>query len=211
MRKIFAITLVLMLLMSLTGGLADPQPDVPEGEPGYIPADLPAQGEELPPQTRQEVIMLEGMEETITTTYTESLKGYAFWMDTNYLQKLPETEGAGMDDYASPTSTEDFRCEMSVYSMGLFDYSFEDAVDDTEQVLLDSYGNAEVFDATETFTNLNAVMVQATSEGRIITQYVVDAGNDAFTIALTYPMEAEEGFAQRVRWMLKSFVVLAGG
>jgi len=97
-------------------------------------------------QTRQEVIRLEGMDETITTTYVESEKGYSMWIDTDYLVLQPEIEGLGMDVYASPYSSAPFRCELVIYQSGLYDYSFDQAIEDTRQMLVENYGNADALE-----------------------------------------------------------------
>lgn len=157
------------------------------------------------PRTRQEVIQLEGMEETITTTYVESPKGYSLWIDTAYLVPQPEDEGVGMDVYASPNSTPEFTCELLVYQSGLYDYSFEQAIEDTRQVLMDNYGNADELENVELFANLRGSGLCATADDNTVIYYLAGTETEVFHLVIHCPNEALEGFASRVIWMLKSF------
>ena len=162
------------------------------------------------PQTRQEVIQLEGMDETITTTYVESLKGYSLWIDTDCLVLQPEDEGGGMDVYASPYSSAEFNCELVIYQSGLYDYSFGQAIEDTRQVLMENYGNADLLENVDLFTGLNASGFYSIAGDNTIIYYLVETETEVFHLVITCPHEAVEGFASRVIWMLKSFEVQGG-
>ena len=167
------------------------------------------------PQTREERILLEGMEETVTTTYVESTKGYSLWIDTEYLIPQPEVEGLGMDIYVSPYNNADFHCELAIYESGLYDYSLEQAIKDTRQMLLDNYGNADIIENVDFFDDLraaglSAVGLSATAENNMIQYYLFESGNWLYHAVITCPQEAEEGFASRVLWMLRSFEVIEG-
>ena len=159
------------------------------------------------PQTRQEVIQLEGMDETITTTYVESEKGYSMWIDTDCLVLQPEIEGLGMDVYASPYSNAEFRCELVIYQGGLYDYSFEQAIEDTRQTLLENYANADALENVGIFANLNASGFYAITDDSTILYYLVETETEVFHLVITCPHEAVEGFASRVIWMLRSFEI----
>ncbi len=159
------------------------------------------------PQTRQETIRIEGMDETITTTYIQSAKGYSLWIDTDVLVLQPEEEGLGMDVYAPPDIVPEVPREMVIYQGGLYDHSFEQATQDTRQVLLDNYGNAETIENADLFDGLNAAGLSATDGDNTILEYLVESDDEVFHIVITCPNEAVEGFGARVLWMLKSFEV----
>lgn len=159
------------------------------------------------PQTRQEIIQLEGMDEVVATTYIESAKGYSIWIDMDYLVPQPEDEGAAMDVYGSPQSDPQFKCELVIYQSGIYDYSFEQAVEDTRQMLMENYGNADMLENVDIFTNLHASGFYSIASGNTILYYLVETETEVFHIVITCPHEAVEGFASRVIWMLKSFEI----
>jgi hypothetical protein len=173
------------------------------------------------PQTREEVIALEGVEETVTTTYIESQRGYSIWIDTNVLAQVPEIEGAGMDDYAPPQSIEVTGDPngttgnlLSIYATSMNDYSFEQAVEDTRKMLMDSHGNVEdspalgIFSEVNLPANLDAFGLMSTKEDSTIIYYLVPSGDQLFSLSLEYVNEDAEAFVPRVMEMLKSFRVL---
>ena len=159
------------------------------------------------PQTRQEVIQLEGMDETITTTYVISDKGYSMWIDTEYLVQQPEYEGGGIDLYASPYAGVDFRCELVIYQSGLYEYSFDQAMEDTRQILVENYGNADSFENVDIFTITPAGGFYTIADDSTIIYYLVGTDTEVFHLVITCPHEAVEGFASCVIWMLKSFEI----
>jgi hypothetical protein len=75
--------------------------------------------EDFTPDTRQEVIRLEGTDETIITTHIRSDLGYSMWIDTNYLAPQSREEGSDLDLYVSPYATEGFRCELAIRKTSL--------------------------------------------------------------------------------------------
>lgn len=160
------------------------------------------------PQTRTETISLEGTEETIITTYVETYRGYSLWIDTNYLALVPEIEGLGMDLFRRPDS-EDNRYEVAIYYAGWLGYTFEEDAEITLQNMQDNYAGAEKFDTEGTFTGLPARGFHATDGDMSYLHYVIDAGEGAFHIDISFPSEAAEGFAARVIRMLGSFEVIA--
>ncbi|MCL2867226.1 MAG: hypothetical protein FWF47_05645 [Clostridia bacterium] len=160
------------------------------------------------PQTRQERILIEGMEETITTTLVKSGKGYSMWIDTEYLVLQPEIEGLGMDIYVSPYNNTGFHCELAVYESGLYDYSLEQAVEDTRQVLQENYGNEDIIENVNFFEGLRAAGLSATDGDNVILYFLMESDSVLFHTVITCPREAEEGFASRVLWMLRSFEVM---
>lgn len=159
-------------------------------------------------QTRTESIFLEGVEETITTTRIETYRGYSWWIDTDYLTLIPEVEGLGMDLFRRP-DTEDNRYEVAIYYGGWLGYTFEEDAEITLQNMLDNYANAEEFDIDRTFADLPARGFCATEGDMTFLHYVVDVGEGAYHIGISFPQEAAEGFGSRVIQMLRSFEVFA--
>lgn len=157
-------------------------------------------------QTREEIIQLEGMDETVTTTYIESSRGYSIWIDTNILALQPEDEGNNIDVYLRP-GMDDMRYEVCIYYNSQLGYTFEQAIRDVQQSMSENFGFAEEFDAEGTFTNLSAVGIYAMDGDTTILQYVVDAGEGEYYVVIKFPQEAAEGFASRVIWMLRSFEI----
>ncbi len=93
-------------------------------------------------------------------------------------------------------------------SLTRFDFGgLEQAVSDARQVLLDNYGNADRIENADLFGGLNAAGLYAADGDQIILEYLVEAGETVFHISITCPAEAEEGFASRVLWMLRSFAL----
>lgn len=160
------------------------------------------------PVTREESIYLEGVEETITTTRFESQRGYSLWIDTDYLTLQPEGEGNDIDEFLRP-DTEDRRYLVAINYDGVLGYTFEEAAESALQVLTDNHAGAEEFDIEGTFTGLTARGFCATDGDMTFLKYVVDAGEGAFYIYITFPREAAEGFGSRAIQMLKSFEILA--
>lgn len=163
--------------------------------------------QEIAPQTRQEVIQLEGMDETVTTTYIESPRGYSMWIDTDILSLQPESEGNNMDVFLRP-DIDDMSYEVSICYNSQLDYTFEQAIRDVLRTMTENYGFAEEFEADGTFTNLPAVGIYAMEGDTTILQYIVDASDGEYYVVVKFPNEAAEGFASRVIWMLRSFEVL---
>lgn len=157
-------------------------------------------------QTRTESIFLEGTEETITTTRVESYRGYSWWIDTSCLALIPEVEGLGMDLFRRP-DIEDSRCEVAVYYAGWLGYTLGDDVESTLQTMKDNYASVEALDVGDTFTDLAARGFRATDGDMRYLHYIVDAGEGAFHIDVSFPLEAAEGFGARVIQMLRSFEV----
>lgn len=170
-------------------------------------SNLIAFAEETVLQTRQEVIYLEGVEETVTTTYVESARGYSMWIDTEMLALQPEGEGNDMDVFMRP-DTDDMRYQLVVYYSSQLGYTFEQAAQDVLQTMTDNYGSAEAFEIEDTFENVLAYGFYALDEDITILQYVVDAGAGVYYIAIMFPQEASEGFGSRVIQMLNSFEIL---
>ena len=169
-----------------------------------------AYSEDAIPQTREEHISIEGMEEAITTTFVESGKGYSLWIDTECLILQPEIEGLGIDIYVSPYNNADFHCELAIYESGLYDYSLEQAIEDTRQVLLDNYGNAGIIENVDFFGGLRASGLNAVAGDNLTMYFLVESESLLYHAVITCPREAEEGFASRVLWMLRSFEVVEG-
>lgn len=165
------------------------------------------QADDVTLPTRQDIIYLEGVEETVTTTYLKSSRGYSIWIDANYLVLQPEDEGNNMDVFLRP-GMNDIRYQVSICYNNQLGYTFEQAVHDVQQSMTENYGFAEAFDMEGTFTNLPAVGIYANDDDTTILQYVVDAGEGEFYIVIMFPQEAAEGFGSRVIQMLKSFKVL---
>lgn len=161
------------------------------------------------PVTRQERILLEGNEEMITTTRFESYRGYALWIDMDYLTLIPEVEGLGMDLFRRP-DMEDYRYEVAIYYSGWLGYTFEEDAETTLQIMRDNYANAEAFDIEGTFGDLPASGFCATEGDMVYLHYLVDVGEGAYNIAVSFPQEAGEGFGARVIQMLGSFEVKKG-
>ncbi len=156
------------------------------------------------PVTREEIIQLEGADETIITTRFESTRGYAMWLDMQYLELLPESEGNDIDEFRYMAADDD-RYSVSINYSGQWEYTFAMACDDVKQVLIDNHGSAEEIDAEGVFTGFDARGFAAKNGDITILEYVVDAGEGSFYIYITFPHEAAEGFGSRMIWMLRSF------
>ncbi|MCL1963809.1 MAG: hypothetical protein FWF69_01960 [Firmicutes bacterium] len=164
--------------------------------------------DETAPQTREEIILIEGMEETITTTYYHSDRGYSIWLDTGILEVQPEVEGIGFDILRLPGADGLAGYEVDIlYAPFGLGRSFEDAAKDLRQSLLERYGNAEQFETDEIFTDLHAYGFFTEEENHYIVSYAVDQGEGAFYITICYPADAAEWFGVRVARMLGSFAV----
>ena len=165
-----------------------------------------SQAAEEMPETRQEVITLEGVDETITTTYFESSRGYSMWIDTSFLSLQPEGEGNDVDVFLRPDLNRGY--EVDINYAGWLGYTFEEAVESARQVLIDNYGVADAFDIEGTFIDLPACGFHAADGDASILQFIVDQGEGAYFIRVLFPQEAAEGFGSRVMQMLNSFEVL---
>ena len=158
------------------------------------------------PQTRQEIIQIEGMEETVTTTYTQGTKGYAMWIDTDYLVLQPEDEGSDIDVYVSPHVIPGFVCELLITRWSAWGYSFEQAIEDTRQNLMENYGNANTLENVDLFNGLRAGGFYSIDRKYTLITYLAEAEAEVFYyFTIRCPHEAAEGFASRVIWMLRSF------
>lgn len=162
-------------------------------------------------ETRTEIIMLEGMEEEIETTYFESPRGYSFWYDPQSI--IPQVwgdedgEGNDIDTFvpANPDAASPIR--LDIYFGGGLSYTLDQAARDTMDMLIENYGQAEAWDVSGMFEDgLLARGFYAPQGDGVMTDYfLVEANGGAFHIVLTYPLEAAEGYASRIRWMLRSF------
>ncbi len=165
------------------------------------------------PLTREETISIEGMDEAITTTYFESPRGYAFWIDPNHLTLVPEDEGNDIDEFVPPGAAPNSGYSLAINYSSALDYTFDLAAEDTEQMLIENYGSVQPLElSSDLFSGLPAkgwftMDTVETENDTIICEYIVQAGEGVFYVSLTYPQVATEGFGSRVEKMLKSFEV----
>lgn len=157
-------------------------------------------------ETREETIMLEGMEEKITTVKFDSSRGYTLWYDPETILPLTPSEGNNMDDFTLPGSNLNSYA-LSIHYGSWIGYSFDEAKQAAEMTFADNHDSFEIFDAPNIFTNYPNQAYAAQKDGQSFIQYVVDEGEGSFYLYLTYPTEAAEGFGDRVRHMLKSFEI----
>lgn len=162
------------------------------------------------PMIREETIQLEGMDETITTTYFESPLGYSLWLDLAFLTPMPKTEDSAVDEFGR-INLDDPRYGMSVSYADAPEYSFSSACESAKQAMIERYGSVKERDTEGLFTGQASSGFYAMDGGMHTVQYVVDGGNGAFYIQVTYPPEAAEGFGSRVTQMLKSFDIWSVG
>jgi len=155
--------------------------------------------------TRRETVRIEGVEEEIETVYFESSRGYSIWIDPNYLALQDAVQGDDVDHFAAQG---DLEMGMEIYFAGGLDESLQKIADDVMDLLLDNYGQVEELDASGVFPNFAALGFFSPHDGICVEYYLVEVAGSAFHIVMTYPEEAAEGFAARVRAMLSSFEMI---
>lgn len=166
---------------------------------------MPAVLAEQAPETRQETIRLEGMEERITTTRFVSPRGYAFWYDPEIIVPREADEGNDIDDFVRPDAVDDMY-QLSVHYGEALGYSFEQAATDVEQTMKESYSESGVIEKAPFSFECQGFYGRSGDQTSLY--YVVKAGDGAFYIHVRYPSEAAEGFGDRIGQMLESFEIV---
>lgn len=155
---------------------------------------------ESAPQTRQTIVMMEGMEEEIQETLFDSGLGYSIWYEAD---RLVPSEQYGHVTFVPVDGGEEPVISLMIVQA-------EIAKEQAEAFLGEAVGGyeptAEISEPVwETLENGVVIgTVDAMEEGRIDRFYLVMGGDQVLCITATYPLEAAEGFGVRFDRMVKT-------
>lgn len=163
---------------------------------------------EAAPQTRQDTISLEGMPETITMTLFESERGYRLWYDAAMFAFVPADEGNDVDTFKPKSPDAIDGVSLSVNYSAQLDYSLEDAGRDKQKSLQENGYTVTSVDTNELFPAYQSFGFHGVKGSSIMETYIVAAEEGQYYITVEYPVEAEEGFGGRLRYIVSTFEIM---
>ncbi|HML46378.1 MAG TPA: hypothetical protein PKE04_06470 [Clostridia bacterium] len=229
MKRILPMLLLLLILALLSGCTDSSQKPLPTPEPTAIATPTPeasatpesvsaatptteaspdpssepvaAQAPEAVPTT----ISLEGTQETIQVVSFESKHGYSIQYDVNAF--APESSQDQAQDVFWPTNADAMKgVSLTIQVHKQSDYTLLNAEADLQQALLMDRYSIEKANVPEKFSSYEAVALRATKDNLIVNAYLIAAEGNVFTLKLSYPSEAAEGFGARLLAMAETFV-----
>lgn len=159
-----------------------------------------------PVQTREGVIMLEGMEEPVTETLYESVNGFSLWYPADTFAIVQENG----NDVIRPA-------DASIEGVSLIIVPVDIPVEESEALILEATGGympgeAEISEIAEwqLESGLNVKSVDALCEGVINRFYLITGHDRVYCLTATYSLEAAEGFGARLDHIVATFEVVTG-
>jgi hypothetical protein len=164
-------------------------------------------------QTRTETIMLEGIEEEITTTRYDSEYGYAIWLDAERYELLPGLEGSDADVYAPIGTGYEIIASLSIRIQNYgTNYSLNDELRALYQEYdahgLNNYDWYEMELKDDFLSDYEVMALGATGNGRSYELYVIGTDTKIYSAVIDCSVEAAEGHGARLSYMLSSFEAL---
>lgn len=158
-------------------------------------------------QTKPATIWLEGQEEEIVVTHFEGDKGYGLWYDAERLVPLPGDADAA-DLFVPIGGDADSNIKLSVLLADGQGTPLVDAVAAQEDALR-ALGYAVVaLDVSDFLPGEGIAGLSALREEEIAECYLFETTQGVYVLTLTYPMEAAEGFGQRLFETVASFEMI---
>ncbi len=163
---------------------------------------------ETAPQTKEGIIYLEGMPETVTLTLFESERGYSLWYDASMFAFAPADEGNDIDAFkpVSPDAVDGV--SLSINYSAQLDYTLEDAGRDVQKSLQENGYTVTTVDTNELFPAYQSFGFHSVKGNTITETYVVAAEEGQYYITAAYPLEAAEGFGGRLRYIVSTFEIM---
>lgn len=161
------------------------------------------------PETREDVIALEGMDEAVTLTRFDSERGYRLWVDAAMFAFVPAGEGNDIDAFCPANPEAVPGVSLSIHYSAQLGYAFGDAERDVRQNLLDNGFEVTDADAAALFPKYPAAGFHGVKGDAILEEYVIASGEGAFYLTLAYPLITAEGFGTRMRYMAATFEIIA--
>lgn len=188
MKRCSVILAMMLAISPMLGALAETAPAVP--------------------QTKESIIYLEGMPETVTLTLFESEQGYRLWYDANTFIYAPAGEEEYEDVFrpANPNAVEGVY--LSVRYEYKEDYTLEDAGRDMEKSLQDSGYQVAPVDTSEMFPACRSFGFHSVNADSAKDTYIIEAEEGQYYITAAYPLIAEEGFGGRLRQTVATFEIM---
>lgn len=160
---------------------------------------------ESAPVTKESVITLEGMQETLTLTLYEGPRGYRLWYDANMFALATPDEGSDIDAFVPQNPDAVSGVGLYINYSARLDYTLQMAREDVRKSLEENGYTVTEADAKLLFPNNEAYGFHAVKDMSAVDKYVVAAQTGEFYITLEYPLEAAEGFGARLLSMAATF------
>ena len=155
--------------------------------------------------TRTETVRIKDTDIVTETTYFESLRGYAIWIDTSVLTLQ---DVGHEDDVDRFTAVDGSGIEIDIFFAGGMDETLSEIAGEVMDLLLDNFGQVEELEASEIFSGYSGLGYASTHDGICVEHYLIEVAGSAFHIVMSYPEETDSATTDRVRAMLSSFELL---
>jgi len=176
---------------------ATPEPTV---EPTLEPSSAPAAADAVPT-----TISVEGTEATIEVVTFESKHGYSIQYDVNSF--APETSKDQAQDVFWPTNADAVKgVSLTIRVRNESDYTLLNAEADLREALQMERYTISTTDVPAAFSSYNTVALRATKDNLIANCYLIATDSGIYTLQLSYPTEAAEGYGARLMAMAETFV-----
>lgn len=180
---------------------ATPEPS-PSDEPSPEPSSEAAAAQA--PETVPTTIPLEGTEETIEVTTFQSKHGYSIQYDVQAF--APESSQDQAQDIFWPTNPDALQGVSLTVKVGTgTDFTLLNAEADLRQALLLERYAIESLEVPETFSAYESMALRATKDNLVMNCYLIAAEGRVYTLQLSYPTEAAEGYGARLWAMAETF------
>jgi hypothetical protein len=152
-------------------------------------------------QTRESVIILEGMEEKITETLYESPDGFRLW----YPEDMFRIEDFYGNDRVLPADETVEGVELIVVPVDIPTEEAGAMIAEATGGYME--GEAEIGEIEEysLASGLEVKSVQVLCEGMISRFYLITGNESVFCLTAMYPLEAAEGFGVRINAIVDTF------
>ena len=162
------------------------------------------------PEQKLVPVMVEGMEEEVLFTCYTSENGYALWYDAERFTLIEEgSDGRVQIVPVGQDETSDVRLAVSWSdATGL---TLEDAVQDERDSLSQKGYTVVEMDASSLLDIQDVAGISGIRYEEVVESYLFDTQQGVYTLELTYPIEAAEGFGQRLFATVQMFEILPLG
>lgn len=162
------------------------------------------------PEQKLVPVMVESMEEEVLFTCYTSKNGYALWYDAERFELIEEGSD-GREQIVPVGQDETSDVKLAVSWNDVAGITLEEAVQD-ERASLSQKGYTVVeLDAPSLLEIQDVAGISGIRFEEVVESYLFDTQQGVYTLELTYPIEAAEGFGQRLFATVQMFEILPLG
>lgn len=162
------------------------------------------------PEQKLIPVMVEGMEEEVLFTCYTSESGYALWYDAERFE-LIEKDSDGREQIVPAGRDETSDVKLAVSWNNGRGLTLEEAAGDERESLSKRGYTVVELDAPSLLEVQDVAGISGIRYEEVVESYLFDTQQGVYTLELTYPIEAAEGFGQRLFATVQMFDILPLG